>query len=151
MNEDRTRILKMLAEGKISAEEAESLLDALDSRGATPGPTPGAAPSASAVKGDPTPLLEALPKTLYVKVDSQEGDTVDVKVPIALVRSGLRLTSVIPPQAMEQINEKMSAQGISLDFSNLKPEDIDELVRSLREMEIKIDSKNGDQVRVYCE
>ena len=85
-----------------------------------------------------------------MKVLSTDGDTVDVKVPIALVRSGLKLTSLIPPQAMDQINESMSEHGMSIDFSNLKPEDIDELVEALREMEINVDSKDGDKVRVYC-
>ncbi len=145
MGEDRSRILNMLAEGKISAEEAERLLDALDSRGAAAG-----APAEPAIKGDPAPLLEALPKFLYVKVESANGDNVDVKIPIALVRSGLKLTSLIPPQAMDQINSSMSEHGMSIDFSNLKPEDIDELVQALREMEISVDSTNGDKVRVYC-
>lgn len=145
MSEDRSRILNMLAEGKITAEEAERLLDALDTRtGAV------AAPAEPAIKGDPTPLIAALPKFLYVKVLSTDGDTVDVKVPIALVRSGLKLTSLIPPQAMDQLNDSMSEHGMSIDFSNLKPEDIDELVEALREMEINVDSKNGDTVRVYC-
>ncbi|NTU72119.1 MAG: DUF2089 domain-containing protein [Coriobacteriia bacterium] len=145
MSEDRSRILNMLAEGKVTAEEAERLLDALDSR-------TGASTDAgsSPIKGDPSPLLEALPKFLYVKVNSENGDTVDVKIPIALVRSGLKLTSLIPPQAMDQINDSMSEHGMSIDFSNLKPEDIDELVQALREMEISVDSANGDKVRVYC-
>lgn len=147
MSEDRSRILKMLAEGKITAEEAEGLLDALAS-GAGAGV--GTSPAEPAIKGDPAPLLEALPKFLYVKVNSADGDTVDVKIPIALVRSGLKLTSLIPPQAMDQINESMSEHGMSIDFANLKPEDIDELVEALREMEINVDSTNGDKVRVYC-
>jgi hypothetical protein len=145
MSEDRSRILNMLAEGKITAEEAEGLLDALAS-----GARATTSPAEPTVKGDPGPLLEALPKFLYVKVNSADGDTVDVKIPIALVRSGLKLTSLIPPQAMEQINESMSEHGMSIDFGNLKPEDIDELVEALREMEINVDSTNGDKVRVYC-
>lgn len=154
MSEERVRILNMLAAGKISAEEAESLLDALDSR--TAGGAAGAraavgAAAEPALKGDPAPLLNALPKYLFVKVDSVDGDKVDVKVPVALVRSGLKLTSLIPPQAMDQINETMTEKGISIDFSNLKPEDIDELVEALRDMEVNVDSKNGDRVRVYCE
>jgi len=144
MSEDRGRILTMLAEGKITAEEAERLLDALDAR------TSSGASAGPAIKGDPGPLIEALPKYLYVKVNAANGDNVDVKIPIALVRSGLKLTSLIPPQAMDQINDSMSEHGMSVDFSNLKPEDIDELVESLREMEINVDSTNGDKVRVYC-
>ena len=147
MSEDRSRILTMLAEGKITAEEAEQLLDALDARGG--GAAPAAAAGEPAIKGDPKPLLEALPKFLYVKVNAENGDTVDVKGPLALVRSGLKLTSLIPPQAMDQINDSMSEHGMSIDFSNLKPEDIDELVEALREMEVNVDSANGDKVRVY--
>jgi hypothetical protein len=145
MSEDRTRILNMLAEGRITAEEAERLLDSLEARDG------GSATSAeSAIKGDPEPLIAALPKYLYVKVIAVNGDNVDVKIPIALVRSGLKLTSLIPSRAMDQINDSMSEHGMSVDFSNLKPEDIDELVGTLREMEINVDAKNGDNVRVYC-
>lgn len=143
MSEDRKRILAMLAEGKISAEEADTLLSALEAR--------GDAPAGSVIKGDPTPLLEALPRYLYVKVDSQEGDNVDVKVPLALVRSGLKLTSLIPPEAMTEINRSMSEHGMSFDFTNFKPEDIDELIGALREMEITVNGKDGETVRVYCE
>ncbi len=145
MSDDRARILNLLAAGKITAEEAERLLDAL---GAPKGAD--SAPGGSAIKGDPEPLIAALPKYLYVKVTALNGDNVDVKIPIALVRSGLKLTSLIPPQAMDQINASMSQHGMSVDFTNLKPEDIDELITTLRDMEINVDGKNGDKVRIYC-
>jgi hypothetical protein len=149
MNEDRARILNMLAAGRISAAEAEGLLDALDSRQADKSPAPGS--TASVIKGDPTPLVNALPKYLRVNVDGGAGEKIDVKVPLALVRSGLKLTSLIPPQAMEKITEQMGEKGMSIDFSNLKPEDIDELIEALREMEVNIDGADGEKVRVRCE
>ncbi|TDB38055.1 MAG: hypothetical protein D9V44_08410 [Actinobacteria bacterium] len=148
MSEDRARILNMLAEGKINAEEAERLLDALDARTAAPAAT---VPGLSAIKGDPAPLINALPKFLHVKVDGDEGEKVDVKIPLALVRSGLKLTSLIPPQAMEQLNSQMAESGMSIDFNNFKPEDIDELIEALREMEVNVDGSNGERVRVYAE
>jgi hypothetical protein len=137
---DRSRILGLLADGKISADEAERLLDALDAPPAASESTPGE-------EGESLPL----PKFLYVKVLSTEGDNVDVRVPLSLVRSGLKLTSLIPPQAMDQINDSMSEHGMQMDFQNLKPEDIEELTESLREMEVNVDSANGDKVRVWCE
>ena len=149
MSEDRARILNMLAEGKITAVEAERLLDALDSRTSEVAAAPGSAPSV--IKGDPTPLLNALPKFLHVKVDGEEGEKVDVKIPLALVRSGLKLTSLIPPQAMDQINAQMAESGMSIDFTNFKPEDIDELIEALREMEVNVDGAKGERVRVYAE
>jgi hypothetical protein len=145
MGEDRSRILSLLAAGKITADEAERLLDALDT-----GAGAAAGPAGPAFTGDPSPLAAALPKYLYVQVNGSTGDNVHVKVPIALVRSGLKLTSLIPPLAMDQINKSMSEHGMSIDFTNLKPEDIDELIEGLREMEVNVDSKDGDVVRVYC-
>jgi hypothetical protein len=145
MSEDRKRILDLLAGGKITPEEAERLLDALAASASA-----ASAPAGPAIQGDPGPLIAALPKYLYVKVIAANGDNVDVKIPIALVRSGLKLTSLIPPQAMDQINDSMSQHGMSVDFNNFKPEDIDELIGALREMEVNVDAKNGDTVRVYC-
>ena len=89
-------------------------------------------------------------KYLYVKVVSVIGDNVDVRIPLGLVRAGLKLTSLIPPQAMDEINKSMAQHGMSIDFSSLKPDTIEELIEALREMEINVDSKNGDNVRVYC-
>lgn len=143
MSEDRDRILTLLAAGKINADEAGRLLDALE-KGAT------AEPAGPTITGDPAPLIAALPKYLYVQVSGATGDNVNVKIPVALVRSGLKLTSLIPDQAMDQINRSMSEHGMSIDLANLKPEDIDELIEGLREMEINVDGKDGDVVRVYC-
>jgi hypothetical protein len=144
MSEDRSRILDLLAAGKITAAEAERLLDALEASAGA------AAPAGSPIQGDPGPLIAALPKYLYVKVLAANGDNVDVKIPIVLVRSGLKLTSLIPPLAMDKINDTMAEHGMSVDFNNFKPEDIDELIGGLRDMEVNVDAKNGDTVRVYC-
>ena len=135
MSEERKRILKMLAEGKISANEAEELLDAL---GKNQGPTVSAAK-------DPKNI-----KYLYVKVLSSRNDNVDIRVPLGLVRAGMRLKSFIPPHAMEHINNNMREHGMKFDLNNIKPDDIEELIKNLADMEINVKSKNGDAVRVYC-
>ena len=148
MPEDRARILGMLADGKITAAEAETLLDAMGST--TPAPTAVAtAPSPSAGwPTGPNPSGGA-PKFMYVKVDGGE-DKVDVKVPLALLRTGLKLTSLIPPAAMDEINKSMGEAGIFLDFNNLKPQDIEELIASLGEMEVNVQAADGNHVRVFC-
>lgn len=159
MNEDRKRILAMLAEGKITADEAEMLLDALGTPAADAAAGPGAASAgttspgatssgAAAATASPGTARPTLPKYLYVRVTGD--DRVDVKVPLGLLKAGLKLTSVIPPQAMDQINESMSQSGMSIDLDNLKPEDIEEIVNELREMEVTVEDKNGNHVRVWC-
>ncbi|MDO8879576.1 MAG: hypothetical protein Q7W44_02070 [Coriobacteriia bacterium] len=145
MSEDRTRILGMLAEGKITAEEAELLLDSIGTPAGETGTGPEPSPSAEWPSG---PSGTGTPKFMYIKVTGK--DTVDVKVPLGLLRAGLKLTSLIPPQAMDQISESMGEHGMSIDLNNLKPEDIEELIGSLREMEINVRSADGDHIRVFC-
>ncbi len=139
MNQERLRILDLLASGKITAEEAARLLDALEPRPGTPNPDENPAKTSST----------APPKFLYVKVVSVKGDNVNVKIPLSLVRAGLKLTSLIPPQAMDQINKSMSEHGMSMDLANLKSEDVEDVLVALREMEINVDANSGDNVRVY--
>ncbi len=137
MTEERKRILDMVASGKISVEEAEQLLDAI--RKSEEGQT-----EEDKLDGKKNP------KFMYVKVISKDKDNVDVKVPLKLLRSGIKLTSLIPPQAMDHINESMEKQGLSFDLSNLNPKDLDELIQSLAELEVNVNSKDGDNVKVYC-
>ncbi len=125
--------------GKISVDEANALLEALQDDSSGP-----------ADSGSFTEMKE-LPKFLYVQVNSSDDDTVNVKVPLGLIRAGMRLTHLIPPSAMDQVNASMEKHDMSIDLSNLTKEDIEVLVQSLAEMEVKVDSKNGDNVRVYCE
>ena len=177
MGDDRTRILDLLASGKITAEEAARLLDALDATTAQAAGTAGgdessgtdAAEAAGAgaksggktgwprffsgpgVKTTQRAGASGTPKFMYVKVVSVKGDNVNVKIPLAVMRAGLKLTALIPAQAQEQINKSMAEHGMSFDLTNFKPEDLDELIEALREMEIDVDSANGDKVHVYAE
>jgi hypothetical protein len=152
MNEDRKRILDMLATGKISADEAGMLLDALGTQAGATTTATAASATGSTAAADALGKFMAVPgapKYLYVTVDGD--DKVNVKVPLGLLRAGLKLTSLIPPQAMDEINKSMAESGVSIDFNNLKPEDVEELIENLREMEITVDAADGNRVRVWCE
>ena len=177
MGDDRTRILDLLASGKITAEEAARLLDALDATTAQAAGTAGgdessgtdAAEAAGAgaksggktgwprffsgpgVKTTQRAGASGTPKFMYVKVLSVKGDNVNVKIPLAVMRAGLKLTSLIPAQAQDQINKSMAEHGMSFDLNNFKSDDLEELIDALREMEIDVDSANGDKVHVYTE
>ena len=139
MSEERKRILDLLAKGKISADEAEKLLDAVGAPA-----NDGVAELANKI------IDQGAIKYLYVKVDSVKGDKVDVRIPLSLLRSGLRLTSLIPAQAMDEVNASLKEHGMSFDLSNLKDSDIEELITELKDMEINVKSKDGDDIRVYC-
>jgi hypothetical protein len=140
MNEDRRRILGMLAEGKITADEAERLIAALERTG----PPPGLA----------APRVGRSPKYLRVEVDADEGDgrpkKVNVRVPMNLLRAGVRLGALVPPQAREKVNAAMARQGLDFDINQLRPENIEALIEQLGELTVDVDNERA-KVRVYCE
>ena len=135
MNEERKKVLQMLAEGKISADEAERLLEALENRISEASPA--------------TSLAETgLPKYLFVKVDSTSGDKVNIRVPMKLIQAGIKLKSLLPLDAQDKINTKLSEKGINLDDFNT--ENLKDLLDALTELEVNVDDKKGDKVRIYC-
>jgi hypothetical protein len=140
MNEDRKRILGMLAEGKITADEAERLLDAMGSRNA---PAPYVADGSN-----------NRPKYFRVEVDANDGmdgpTKVNVRVPMQLLRAGVRLGSLIPPRAREEVNAALAREGIPFDINTIKPENLEELVEHLAGVTVDVDNKDA-KVRVYCE
>lgn len=143
MNEQRRQILQMLAEGKITADEAERLIDALERE--QPESPPGA-----------TPRPKPRPKYLRVVVNSEDdsgGDgpsRVNVRVPLQLLRAGVRLTSLIPPQALTQVNTKLHESGVPIDLTQLKPQQLEELIEHLDDLTVDVDEP-GTTVRVFCE
>ncbi|HLJ29130.1 MAG TPA: hypothetical protein VKY85_20645 [Candidatus Angelobacter sp.] len=143
MNEDRRQILEMLSAGKITTDEAERLIAALEK-----GPAATASASDSGSK--------ARPKYLRVMVEDQsermgKGKTqVNVRVPMQLLRAGVRLASLIPSPALNHANEALHEQGIQLDLSQLKPENLEELVDQLADLTVDVDEEKT-KVRVFCE
>ncbi|MGA8441803.1 MAG: hypothetical protein WB762_32075 [Candidatus Sulfotelmatobacter sp.] len=148
MNEHRRQILQMLSEGKISAEEAERLISAMEER-----------PSAGASQNASESGTKARPKYLRVQVDSEEagheGPTkVNVRVPMQLLRAGVKLAGLIPPQALHRANQAIHEQGIPFDLSQIKPENLADLIDQLSDLSVDVDQKDHEanvKVRVFCE
>ncbi len=156
MNENRKKILDMLAAGRITADEAERLLAALD-----PEPGIGAgAQAAAGVNSAKNTGPKTHPKYLRVLVEADESTTgskglttVNVRVPMQLLRAGVRLAALIPQQAHEQLDSALSSHGIPLRLSQIKPENLEELIDHLEDLTVDVDDKdeNTTKVRVFCE
>ncbi len=142
MSEERIQVLKMLAEGKITADEAERLLERLEKARSAAG-AGGAAPGSGGADGQA--ITTGPPKYLRVLVDSADGDKVNVRVPLALVRTGIKLTALVPSHATQKLDEK------GIDLSHLAELHGEELVDALREINVDVATAQGDSVRVFCE
>lgn len=140
MNEQRKNILDMLAEGKITPEEAEQLIAALE-RDQPP----------TAANSEVRPKGKA--KYLRLVVDTTENGEpgrVNIRVPLQLLRAGVRLAALIPPQALARANEELNESGVPFDLTQLKPEQLEDLVEQLDELTLEVDQPEA-KVRVFCE
>ena len=145
MTEERRQILEMLAGGKINADEADRLLGAVQGGSSTATATATATAPSKA------------PKFIRVMVDAKEGKHdkpihVNVRVPIALLRAGVRLASLVPSVAQDKVNEELRKNGIDFDIRQIKPENLNEVIDQLQDLTVDVDHEDDDvKVRIFCE
>src|SRR4051812_45279136 len=132
LNEEREKILNMVASGKVSVSEAISLLDAMEGE------------SSSSTE-------KQKPRYLRVMVEGNERDSrtgeespqkVNIRVPLQLLYAGVKLAGLIPAAAQVPINRALHEHGINLDVSQIKTSDLEDLVTHLTEMQVDVDQKD---------
>ncbi|MFO7841388.1 MAG: hypothetical protein R6V48_04430 [Fidelibacterota bacterium] len=142
MNEERMKVLNMIAEGKITAEEGERLLEALEKKN-----TAQDTREPQVVKGGSNTgqhlYVDVTPKT------EKNSEKVHVKVPLALVRAGVNIVSLLPKDVQKTVDGALDEKGLGFDLSSLKPENIEQLIDGLQEMEVNVDADDYT-VRVFC-
>ncbi len=147
MNENQKKILEMLAQGKINVEEASRLLSLVNAEAA-------GAEKTGKVESDTRVNARYLRVTVTPgEGSSQEGrpERVNVRVPMSLIRAGIKLTALIPPDALDKANAALREKGINFDVRNIKPEDIEELIGALGDMTVDIEGRRGEKVKVFVE
>ena len=147
MSEDRRKILHLLGEGKITADEAERLLSALE----RPQGAPGAEAAGAGERAGQAP------KFLRIMVQGKENGAsnpknVNIRVPLQLLRAGVKLHGLLPPEARSRLNAALGKKGVDFDLNQLKGDGVDEFIETLRAASIDIDADDGRaRVRVFCE
>lgn len=139
MSEDQRKILDMLSDGKISVDEAEKLLETLKQG------DPGHGEDASA-KGTGWKYLRVL---VEPGPNSQSRDRVNIRVPMKLIRAGMKWASFIPKHAQSSVNQAFHDKGIDMDFRKMTPKDIEELLSNLDEL--TVDVEGSEKVKIFCE
>ena len=136
MSEEKRKILEMLADKKITVDDAEKLLAAVSE-------VPSAAAGGAAKS----------PKYLRVLVEpapgNKEGDRVNIRVPLNLVRAGLKFASFIPPQVQEKVNAELKEKGVPFDLSRFDARDVEALLVHLNDLTVEVEGK--ENVRGFCE
>jgi hypothetical protein len=138
MSKERRKILDMLSSGKINVDEAERLLAALSE---------GPETDASASKGT------SRPKYLRVLVEpapgNKKGDRINIRVPMNLIRAGLKWATLIPKHAQGKVDEALKEKGIDVDLNKITADDLEMLVSNLNDLQVEVEGE--EMVRIYCE
>lgn len=133
MNEEVLRVLKMVEEGKITADKAKDLIDALNNSNSTNNGDTQIVMSENKSYED---------KFLRIKVLSAEGDKVNVQLPIKIIREILKVTGKLPikTEALDGVDIEQLMNTIVTCLDN---EVMGEIV--------DITSNKGDIVKVVIE
>ena len=138
--DDKTRILNMVSEGKITVEEAAKLLDALEQNDKS-------IAEPVALKGK----QGRKPTKLRVNIDAGENNKkskVNVNIPLSLVRTiGPIVSKNMPKEAQDEMNKK------GIDIAGIM-DSIEELIDAAAEEDIvnvDIEGDEASKVRVYVE
>jgi hypothetical protein len=170
MSEETRRVLDLLAQGKITVDEADRLLAAVGPAATDSAPTGAAAEGKGAAKSEaPSPKYLRITVT---KTRSWSGDEegharrawmwpgytagrnrdVTIRVPVALVRNGMRLGAMIPGLSGAGLHARLRERGVDIDLSKIDADTIDQLVSQFGEMNIDVSGPGGSaQVRITCE
>lgn len=131
--DDSRRVLEMLAEGKVSVQEAEQLLQAI--RGGE---------AADEKRTEPRYFRIVVNKPAR---DGKKAENVNIKVPMTVVRGGLRLGALFP--GMLGKKKVRMENGTELDLSTIHYADLEAMIKDIGELTVDVD---GDaQVRIRCE
>jgi len=135
MNEHRRRILDMLAAGKINADEAEQLLSAL--------PTADAPPVEAAGKTPPAPGKYLRIEVVKPAHDGIREKKVNIRVPVTVLRSGLKLGSLMRGFKDDRWSGAWSRTfkvgGMDLDLDRFDAAQLDELLAAAGDVTIDVD------------
>jgi hypothetical protein len=135
MSEETRKVLEMLSNGKVSVQEAEQLLQAV---------------TASSQAADDKKVEPRYFRILVNKParEGKKAEAVNIRVPMTVVRGGLRLGSLIP--GMLAKTKIQLGNGNELDLSKVTYTDLEAMIKDIGELSVDVD--DGDaQVRIRCE
>ena len=134
MTEESRKVLEMLSHGKVSVQEAEQLLHAV---------------TASSQAADDKKVEPRYFRILISKParEGKKAENVNIRVPMTVVRGGLRLGSLVPGMLAKK--KIPLGNGGELDLSNVTYTDLEAMIKDIGELTVDVDGEA--QVRIRCE
>ena len=149
--DDTRRILELLSQGKITVDDADRLIQAVSADRAV------AVPADTAADARPRARWFRINIHKPAKDEAHQPKDVNIRVPIAVAKGGMRLGAIIATFAGEKAAQRMKARGLDLDLSAINGDlsrmngaEFEAFMKSLDEMNIEIDDGRST-VRITAE
>ena len=140
-DQEQTRKPMSMEKGATQSKVRSGLIAALDAGQST---VPEASPDAE----------RSTPRFLKLEVNAIGEDGKDeglrMRVPLDLLRAGIKMRALIPKAKRDRINEKLKEKGIEGDVFDMSNDQIDDLIRSMCELEIEAGDGEGG-LRIFLE
>ena len=150
--DDTRRILDLLSQGKITVDDADRLIKAMSAD--RPAET---AAADTATDGRARMRWFRINIHKPAKDEMHKPKDVNIRVPIAVVKGGMRLGAIIATFAGEKAAQRMKERGLDLDLSTINGDlsrmngaEFDTFLKTLDDMNIEIDDGKS-QVRITAE
>jgi SHOCT-like protein len=141
MSLETRKVLDMLAEDKITAADADKLLEKLQ---ASSGEGNQSDASVAPDKAQSTHRL----RFLRIVVEEPGRKPVNIRMPLAFARAGMSLAGILPAG----VTEKLKERGIDLDRVRLHTGKWDDVAdKVFEELNLDVDKGDGKKVRIFCE
>jgi len=150
MSDAQRQILDMVADGKINIDDAERLLKLVGKQEVSKHAVSGAYAHAESEESETS---RRKPKYLHIVVDEgpgSSGDRINVKIPLQVLRMGMKLGSLMPDKAKARLSDKLGEKGLNIDLNDLDAKSLDALIESLGDLSIDVEDGH-DKVKIYCE
>jgi hypothetical protein len=150
--DDTRRILDMLTQGKITVDEADRLIKAIGAQRPLEAGTADAPREGKAAVRWFRINIRKPPKD-----QGHQAKDVNIRVPIAVVKGGMRLGAIIATFAGEKAAQRMKDRGLDLDLTTINGDlsrmngaEFETFMKSLDDMNIEIDDGKS-HVRITAE
>src|SRR4030042_3262482 len=141
MSENQKKILQMLADRKLNVDEAQRLLALVNSEGDREQETGNNSRKAKSTARYMHVIVEPKPGAPRRNERHEFHGKVNVRVPLGLIRAGMKLATLIPSEAAEHVDKAFKEKGFSFNIKRLKEEDLEELITALQDSEINVDTE----------
>ena len=133
-NNDRRKVLEMVASGTISVTEADQLMN-----------TAGFAGSDAARKREP----KFLRLVVEAKPETQRDRKIDIRLPLGLLRNGIQIARCLPTRK-KGMTIALGTHSLAVDLNGVDPQNAGEFIHLFKDLTTDIDKKD-ETLRLFCE